>query len=336
MDSLSTITEKLSLPALREFLSNNAPDYVQYLDFIKKELIEVQIFMKRTNFSAGRGDKEQALIEGLRLTVLKVVNFMSKVVRNAPNEQLSSSQNHDFVKDWEETVDFIAGIVVSCNRLKKRGMEDEVEHQDKDAIVNYLGDKKSIETLLHDAADSSKAVSFITHKEKSQALLLVKAIPALGKLKDSSEIKKFLLELPEELDNLPQLICKALEQQPLELLLIGGLLSLKQRAYDTWNRVKDDLGKIKKSNSTDNIISYCYDDLPYFLKPCFLYLACYPIDYEISARSLTEIWIAEEFVIPEKGETEEETADKYLEQLAQRYDLYFWKLTFCFIIYNYK
>jgi hypothetical protein len=50
-----------------------------------------------------------------------------------------------------------------------------------------------------------------------------------------------------------------------------------------------------------------------------LYLACYPIDYEIPARSLIEIWIAEEFITPEEGETLEETAYKYLEQLVQRY-----------------
>ncbi|XP_078154157.1 putative disease resistance RPP8-like protein 2 [Carex rostrata] len=69
-------------------------------------------------------------------------------------------------------------------------------------------------------------------------------------------------------------------------------------AFYTWNKAKD--------------------FPPDILKPCFLYLACYLIDYEIPAKYLTELWIAEQIITPEDGETREETAYKYLEQLAQR------------------
>lgn len=83
--------------------------------------------------------------------------------------------------------------------------------------------------------------------------------------------------------------------------------------------------KIKEANNRvmgnhmEHILTYCYDDLPYFLKPCFLYFACYPIGYEILVTSLTEKWIAEGFIKPEIGESKEEIVYKYLEQLVQRY-----------------
>jgi hypothetical protein len=312
MDALSVITEKLSSPALKDFLENNAPQYVQFLDLLEKELNKVQIFMKTTNFTAHSGDKKQALIEGLLLTVRKVANFIRKIVPNASKKQLSS-RNVDLVKDWKETVDFIVGIVVSCIYLKQTETENEMEHQDIDTLV------KSIETLLRNAKCEENNV------KSELAILLTDALPVLAEHKESSEMKKFLVGLFKELDNLPQLICKVCDGQHLALALVGGLLSNKQPSYDTWYRVKDDLGKIKGSENhgTDShmlrIFTYCYDDLPYFLKPCFLYLACYPRGYEIPARSLIEIWISEGFVIPEKGETKEETADKYLEQLVQRY-----------------
>ncbi|XP_078152989.1 putative disease resistance protein At1g59780 [Carex rostrata] len=67
------------------------------------------------------------------------------------------------------------------------------------------------------------------------------------------------------------------------------------------------------------IFTYCYNDLPYYLQPCFLYFACYPIGFEIPATSLTQMWIAEEFVEEEDKQTSlESTANKYLDELVQR------------------
>ncbi|XP_078179094.1 disease resistance protein RPP8-like [Carex rostrata] len=273
--------------------------------------------------------------------------------------------------------------LVSMNYLEHTEVAgDELEHKvDIDAVINSLHDIKSMEDLLLPNANSS--IRRLTNDEKSVAILLITAFPALRELKNPYEMLRFLLELNTELGNLPEQICKACEGQPEALLLIGSLLSVKPTAYDTWERVKDDLVKIKRLNdeldnlpelisqacegqpealvsvmsllsvkprpddtwsrvkddlvkmkddlvkikesrngASDNhmwhIYTYCYDDLSYFLRACFLYLACYPMNYEIPARSLTEIWIADEIVEEQKGETIEETANKYLEQLVQR------------------
>jgi hypothetical protein len=317
MDALPFIREMISEPTLRDFLLNNVPVDEKSLNLIVVELVKVQMFMTRANFKVHPEDQKQALIEGLRLTARKVGNFMKEIVGSYSKNKSSGSGRHDLVKDWKETLDFITGIVVSCNFLKQIEEEGEWDYKDMEEVINSLGDINNIENLELDAADD----------KKSRALLLIKAIPKLcdHELKESSKMLKFFLELSKELDNLPQLICKACEQQPLALLLIGSLLSLKQRAYDPWKRVKDDLFKIKDSDNRDtnnhtwNILTYCYDDLPHFLKPCFLYLACYPINYQILARSLIEIWVAEGFITPVERETREETGYKYLEQLVQRY-----------------
>ncbi|XP_078172176.1 putative disease resistance protein At1g59780 [Carex rostrata] len=229
---------------------------------------------------------------------------------------------HRVLRKLKTELDCCIDELVSCNYLEKIEVEGELEHKvDRDVVINSLHDIKSMEDLVLHNANSSNC---FTNDEKSRALLLITAIPALCDLKDCYKMLQFLIELSTELDNLPELICKACEGEPQALLLIGSLLSVNPRAYDTWNRVKDDLVKIKKSvkpwneNYMWHIYTYCYDELSYFLKACFLYLACYPMNYEIPARSLTEIWIAEEFVDPQDGETIEETANKYLEQLVQR------------------
>ncbi|XP_078166051.1 putative disease resistance RPP8-like protein 2 [Carex rostrata] len=321
MDALPFIREMISEPTLRDFLSNNVPVDEKSLDLIVVELVKVQMFMTRANFRVQPEDQKQALIEGLRLTARKVGNFMREIVGSYSKNKSSGSERHDLVKDWKETLDFIIGIVVSCNFLKHIEEEGEWDDRDMVAVVNSLNDINKIENLQLDTADNSNCITL--DAKKSRALLLMKAFPKIRELNES-EMLQFFLELSKELDNLPQLICNACEQQPLALLLIGSLLSLKQRSYDTWKRIKDDLYKVKDSdnsatnNHTWHILTYCYDDLPHFLKPCFLYLACYPINYEIPARSLIEIWISEGFITPVNGETREETGNKYLEQLVQR------------------
>ncbi|GAB2265259.1 hypothetical protein Dimus_000328 [Dionaea muscipula] len=90
--------------------------------------------------------------------------------------------------------------------------------------------------------------------------------------------------------------------------LVGGLKQVSQRSSSTSLR-----GEIMDT------VASSYHDLPYYLKPCFLYLATFAEDSEISAGMLTRMWIAEGFVIEaEGGEMLEDAAGQYLEQLISR------------------
>ncbi|KAL5569449.1 hypothetical protein UlMin_026024 [Ulmus minor] len=115
---------------------------------------------------------------------------------------------------------------------------------------------------------------------------------------------------------------------PLPIIVLGGLLSSKTTLVE-WKKVRNDvnakLSKLKSQEqyAVEEMLDLSYKELPFFLKPCFLYLGCFPEDSEISTKKLIRLWIAEGFVpAPTRGETEEtlmeEVAEQYLGELINR------------------
>ncbi|KAL5569451.1 hypothetical protein UlMin_026026 [Ulmus minor] len=115
---------------------------------------------------------------------------------------------------------------------------------------------------------------------------------------------------------------------PLAVVVLGGLLSTKT-ALGEWKKVHKDvsfqLNKLKSPQqyAVEEILDLSYQELPFFLKPCFLYLSCFPEDSEISKKRLIRLWIAEGFVPrPTRGGIEgtlmEEVAEHYLGELINR------------------
>ena len=82
--------------------------------------------------------------------------------------------------------------------------------------------------------------------------------------------------------------CKGL---PLAIVAIGGLLSTKSKTVFEWQKVNQNLNLELQRNphltSLTKILSLSYDNLPYYLKPCLLYLGIYLEDYSINHKSLT-------------------------------------------------
>ncbi|KAF8394071.1 hypothetical protein HHK36_020275 [Tetracentron sinense] len=67
-----------------------------------------------------------------------------------------------------------------------------------------------------------------------------------------------------------------------------------------------------------SILLLRYNDLPYYLKHCFLYCCILPEDYIIKRKRLIRLWVAEGFVKDRRGMTPEEVADTYLRELISR------------------
>ncbi|XP_072988862.1 probable disease resistance RPP8-like protein 2 [Typha latifolia] len=105
---------------------------------------------------------------------------------------------------------------------------------------------------------------------------------------------------------------------PLALVVLGGLLSIRERTYGAWHRVAQTLDWQSDGKECMDILAMSYEDLPSSLKPCFMYLASFPEDYKIPAGSLTKMWIAEGFISQGTRGTLEETAESFLEELIQR------------------
>eukprot|EP00261_Vitis_vinifera_P034747 XP_019075990.1 PREDICTED: disease resistance protein RPM1-like [Vitis vinifera] len=119
---------------------------------------------------------------------------------------------------------------------------------------------------------------------------------------------------PPELEKISLDIVKRCEGLPLAIVAMGGALSTKEKNELEWQKFNDSLGSQLESNphleNITKILSLSYDDLPHYLKSCFLYFAIFPEDYPINCGRLIRLWIAEGFVKGKKGITLEQVAEE--------------------------
>ncbi|KAJ1688977.1 hypothetical protein LUZ63_013132 [Rhynchospora breviuscula] len=144
--------------------------------------------------------------------------------------------------------------------------------------------------------------------EDSRNLLIKKALP----------YQKSGDKFPDDLRELVDALSKKCEGLPLALIVLGGILSTKDHIYNAWEKVLRTMEWHSDGKDCINILAMSYDDMSCYLKTCFLYLASFPEDYEISARCLIKMWIAEGFMPQQGRKTMEEIAEDYLDQLFQR------------------
>ncbi|KAL4361205.1 hypothetical protein GQ457_04G016470 [Hibiscus cannabinus] len=111
----------------------------------------------------------------------------------------------------------------------------------------------------------------------------------------------------------------------LAIVVLGGILTTKT-SLDEWKIVS---GNVKsymnrcRGQGTMQVLALRYDDLPNYLRPCFLYLSYYSEDYVIYAERLIQLWVADGIVSSkEEGDGEwevaEDVAEHYLMELAKR------------------
>ncbi|KAK8334296.1 hypothetical protein V6Z11_A10G265600 [Gossypium hirsutum] len=131
----------------------------------------------------------------------------------------------------------------------------------------------------------------------------------------------------EEFEELGKEMVKNCGGLPLAIVVLGGLLARKQ-SLAQWEMFYENIhGHLKglphqdKNAAVNRILVSSYNDLPYPLKPCFLYLGHYPKDWEISKNELIRLWIAEGFISPSLESKEismEDVGEHFLEQLIDR------------------
>ncbi|KAH6775878.1 hypothetical protein C2S52_013439 [Perilla frutescens var. hirtella] len=146
--------------------------------------------------------------------------------------------------------------------------------------------------------------------EKSEALLYKKAFPR-------NPCPPYLREFTEN-------ILQKCEGLPLAIVVIGGVLATKNNRADEWERFSRSLlihesdsegGSLKRLRK---LLSLSYNDLPYYLKYCFLYLSIYPEGGLLDKEEIIRLWIAEGFVESKQHRIVEEVAEDYLNQLFSR------------------
>lgn len=133
----------------------------------------------------------------------------------------------------------------------------------------------------------------------------------------------------EEMEKLGRQMVKHCGGLPLAVTVLGGLLATKHslrewqmvhQSIRSYLRKGEGVGQHLRGGVSD-ILALSYNDLPYQLKPCFLYLAQFLEDSEIEAESLYQLWIAESMVLSKdrgEGETMMNVAERYLGELVHR------------------
>ncbi|KAI3835810.1 hypothetical protein MKX03_013406 [Papaver bracteatum] len=176
-------------------------------------------------------------------------------------------------------------------------------------VARYAG--SSFSTNIHD-------LGVITKFDESWELFLMKTFPSSY---NRSTGQQFVC--PEELENLGKQMVEKCHGLPLAIVVLGSLLSSKETSDHVWSKVNNSVHWHLNQSEQDSykclgILALSYNDLPYFLKPCFLYMSMFPEDCEIRATKLFQYWIAEGFVKKRDELTLEDVAEEYLDELISR------------------
>lgn len=128
---------------------------------------------------------------------------------------------------------------------------------------------------------------------------------------------------PSYLEEICKQILKKCAGLPLAIVAISGVLATKdKRRIDEWEMVGRSLGAEIDGNdklmNLKKVLSLSINDLPYYLKSCFLYLSIFPEDHPIDLPKLIRLWTAEGFVETKQGKTQEEVAEDYFNELLNR------------------
>lgn len=130
------------------------------------------------------------------------------------------------------------------------------------------------------------------------------------------------ISCPPQLEELACAFIEKCEGLPLAIVALGGLLASKDKSELKWRAVYDSLRWHLSHNSTlevvKTILFLSFNDLPYYLKYCFLYCCRFPGDDWIGKGRLIRLWIAEGFVEGRRDITLEEVGKSYLKELTTR------------------
>ncbi|KAM1240634.1 hypothetical protein ACFX13_046967 [Malus domestica] len=128
---------------------------------------------------------------------------------------------------------------------------------------------------------------------------------------------------PPYLEEIGKSILRKCEGLPLAIVAVSGVLATKdKRRIDEWDMVGHSLGAEMEGNDKlkdlKKVLSLSFNDLPYYLKSCFLYLSIFPEDHLIEHMRLVRLWMAEGFIEETQGKTLEDVAEDYLNELLNR------------------
>ncbi|XP_060179724.1 disease resistance protein RPM1-like [Lycium barbarum] len=129
-------------------------------------------------------------------------------------------------------------------------------------------------------------------------------------------------QCPPELEKIGRELVKTCEGLPLAIVALGGLMGSKDRSELKWREVYDSLSwhisNNKLLDEVKTVMLMSFNDLPYYLKNCFLYCCRFPMKEWIGAGRLIRMWMAEGFLEEKSSLNPEEVGKIYLKELISR------------------
>ncbi|CAL4932607.1 unnamed protein product [Urochloa decumbens] len=126
---------------------------------------------------------------------------------------------------------------------------------------------------------------------------------------------------PMNLKDIATDIIKKCGGLPLALITMSSLMTTKSDRREEWVSVCSSIGlglQNYQVEEMERILSLSYNDLPYHLKTCLLYLSMYPEDYKVDMFQLIRRWIAEGFVKVKSGRNLVDEGKCYFNELINR------------------
>jgi hypothetical protein len=112
-------------------------------------------------------------------------------------------------------------------------------------------------------------------------------------------------------------ILKKCHGLPLAIITIESLLAGKS-SKDQWEQVYSSIGSAFGHQGMRDILLLSYYDLPHHLKTCLLYLSMFPEDSKIYREELIWRWMAEGFITEVRGQSVDQVAESYFNELVNR------------------
>ncbi|KAG1347798.1 putative disease resistance protein RGA3 [Cocos nucifera] len=144
---------------------------------------------------------------------------------------------------------------------------------------------------------------------KDSWILLCKKVVLTGEEAEIQHLEDIGMEIVKKCDGLP-----------LAIKAVAGVLCTKERTRRAWSVVLESTAWSTSGlpEEVRGALYLSYEDLPSYLKQCFLYCSLFPEDHKIRMHYITPLWIAEGFVKAEGSSTMEETAKEYYRELIMR------------------
>ncbi|MCL7044710.1 hypothetical protein MKW94_009765 [Papaver nudicaule] len=302
-----------------------------------------------TSTSSGGQEQQQRLVVSIvGMGGLGKTTVATKIYKTTNTERHFDVSAWVYVSQESRVVDLLCSIIVQITRDKYYCSKEMDEETLRKLLYNYLEERRHKRYLivLDDVWDTDTwehlDPAFPETNNGCRILLTTRNLE-VARLADPSHHNIHALRLldneeswelfqkktfssgggcPPEFADLGKKMVDKCRGLPLGVVVLGGLLLIKDKTLAAWSKVHDsvnwELTHGERSYLCAGILAFSYYDMPYYLKPCFMTIGLFPEDHEIRTSKLFHFWIAEGFVRREGGKSLEDTAEDYLEELIHR------------------